>query len=232
MSTTPVQYPFEALENCSRNSGSAGFADNFSTLLDDGLGVQQCLLFALPDNKLGDFSALKCLLSLNFSRDPGTPALASAYLQGTLRQDSNLALLDTAPSDHWQVLPFRELTLPGMETDKRFDRVSLIRRDNRTLYYFMLYCRNGPEQTGIAASGLPSMVGSMLLSHIRHADPGLVIDPVSFLPTPEREYCEHILQQAVREKASDIRPDDGKLWQDGCRKLGIKTVEELLRLCS
>ena len=166
MNTTPIQYPFEALENCSRNAGSAAFGDNFSSLLEEGLGVEQCLLFALPQDRLDDPAALKCLLSLNFSREQGPPALASAYLAGTLQQDKNLALLETAPADHWQVLPFRELS------DGRYDRVSLIRRDGRTIYYFILYCRNENDQAGIGSSGLPAMVGSMLLSHIRHADPG------------------------------------------------------------
>ena len=229
MNTTPVQYPFEALESCSRNSGSASFGDNFSSLLEEGLGVEQCLLFALPQDHFKDPSALKCLLSLNFSRDDGTPALASAYLEGALQQDKNLALLETAPADHWQVLPFRELTLSGEES--RYDRVSLIRRDGRTFYYFILYCRNEAEQAGIASSGLPAMVGSMLLSHIRHADPGLVIDPVSFLPHPSREYCEAIIKKAIREKNDNFTPDDNILWRDSCRRLGIKSVGELLRLC-
>ncbi|WP_321395334.1 hypothetical protein [Emcibacter sp.] len=232
MSTTPVQYPFQALEDCSRNSGSAAFADTFSSLLEEVLGVEQCLLFALPDNRAEDFAALACLLSLNFNPDNTAPALASAYLQGSLQKDTNLTLLETAPSDHWQVLPFRELTVSTSNAGNKYDRVSLIRRDGRTFYYFILYCRNDGDQSGIATSGLPAMVGSMLLSHIRHADPGLVIDPVSFLPTPLRNYCATLLKQAESAKADNlVGTDENPLWQDASHRLGIRSLEELVRLC-
>lgn len=240
-----------AIAECVTRLGDARFDDSLLTLLRQGVGIAQCIVFAYSGNDEVD-----CLLVDNPRYPRVAGRLATLYAGGLFRQDPNYPRLrrlvevdsDTADAE---LTPMRPDAMSPAYRSHLFafpdlaDKVSLAIPAGATAYYLNLY-RDLEHGAFTAAdlerlNALAPLLASLIRRHYRQARPTALppspeeAEVLAVLSERERQLCLHLLRGHTLKTAAhqlDIALSTAETYRKRAyAKLGVPSKARLVALC-
>lgn len=236
---------------CIEAMGSDSFETQLLALLQQAVGIEQCMIFAYADNDEVD-----CLLAANQNKPRVAGRLARLYAGGLFRQDPNYLHLRRLV-DNRENLSSEELTTmqgEAMSPSYRshlfafpdlIDKVSLNVAASDGAYYLNLYrdTQRGPfTSTDLAClNGLAPLLASLIRRHYSSTRAGpeqpsaheaAVLAPLS---ERERQLCLYLLRGHTLKTAAaelDIALSTTETYRKRAyAKLGVPSKARLVALC-
>ena len=231
-----------AVSSCIVSLGTRRFYECFFQLLQNFIGIDQCVVFQLDSN-----DELSCLLSRNFHDNKVVRTAAKSYVEGGFKSDPNLKLFHSIEPAEVKVVYFEDLVarMDPAYRDHYFDdlglsdKVSIITADHGHRYYINLYRGKswGSFQNDrvFESDGLESLISSIVARHFALNNDLREEGSLAFLTDRERDVCRRILQG---KKAETIAGELGvstntvvTYKKRAYAKLGINSRRALFALC-
>jgi DNA-binding CsgD family transcriptional regulator len=236
---------------CIEAMGSDTFETHLLALLQQAVGIEQCMIFAYAGNDEVD-----CLLAANQNKPRVAGRLARLYAGGLFRQDPNYLqlrrLVDNQENLSTQVL--RTMQGEAMSPAYRshlfafpdlIDKVSLNVPASDGAYYLNLYrdAQRGPFTSTdlVCLNGLAPLLASLIRRHYSsiHAGPeklsayeATILAPLS---ERERQLCHYLLRGHTLKTAAtelDIAFSTAETYRKRAyAKLGVPSKARLVALC-
>ncbi|MGM0693973.1 MAG: LuxR C-terminal-related transcriptional regulator [Pseudomonadota bacterium] len=241
----------DTLAECVARLGSDGFDEPLITLLRQGVGIEQCILFAYRER-----DSMACLLVDNTRYPRVAGRLARLYAGGLFRQDPNyprlrdLLATDSAQGDA-ELMTMRDEAMSPAYRSHLFafpdlaDKASVVIPTSGTVYYLNLYrdLGRGPFRDADLdrLRALMPLIASLIRRHYRQAraTPQLASHedaaPLARLSDRERQLCLHLLRGHTLKTAAaelDIALSTAETFRKRAyAKLGVRSRAGLVALC-
>lgn len=239
------------LAECVARLGSDGFDEPLITLLRQGVGIEQCILFAYRER-----DTMACLLVDNSRYPKVAGRLARLYAGGLFRQDPHYPRLreilgagdeqaaaelmtmrdaDMSPAYRSHLFAFPDLA----------DKASVVIPTNGTVYYLNLYrdLKRGPFRDADLErlKALMPLIASLIRRHYRQTRSTALFasheeaEVLTRLSERERQLCLHLLRGHTLKTAAaelDIALSTAETFRKRAyTKLGVRSKAGLMALC-
>lgn len=239
-----------ATAGCVTHLGSQCFEEELVTLLRQGIGIEQCILFAYSGN-----DRMACLLVDNPRYPKVAGRLARLYAEGLFRQDPNyprLRHLLAEGVDGVELLPMQVDAMSPAYRRHLFafpdlaDKVSVLFPAGGNVYYLNLYrdlSRGRFNRADLEClEALMPLLASLVCRHygqarqasMQQANPeeAVILAPLS---KRERELCLYLLRGHTLKTAAaelDIALSTAETYRKRAyAKLGVRSKARLVALC-
>lgn len=246
----PPDWPalMTTVAECVAHLGGERFDDSLLTLLRQGVGSEQCILFAYAGH-----DSMECLVVDNTRYPKVAGRLARLYAGGLFRQDPNYPrlkqLLETndAPAPP-ELMAMRDADMSPAYRSHLFafpdlaDKASVAIPAQDIVYYLNLYREldRGPFRSVdlVRLEILMPLLASLIRRHYRQrrlaASQGET-EALAVLSERERQLCLHLLRGHTLKtaaKALDIALSSAETYRKRAyAKLGVRSKAGLLALC-
>ena len=233
----------DAIAKCILSCGSQTFFDNFFSFINKELSVDQCNIFWV-----GNDDRISRLAPRNFLEGNITDQLAEAYLKGRYKEDPNIALITSMPTNTTYTIHLREYMekLPYSYREDFFhapgfaDKVAILVKGESFSHYISLYRCSGKHR--FLEDGLFSLhegeniISALITKHYSLDSSSVRDNPLARLSERERQVCLGILSGKKAEAIAyelNLTPNSVITYRRrSYKKLGISSRSALFALCN